>query len=291
MSYSNFTDKYAEVSENTSSIGFDGFKKGMSGAKDFLESNSYIAKVAFLLLILILFVVGIQIGSRILMSFLSTKENPIVVKGLKNAKKGIEIKQDPKLNESIPIMRSKDKRDGIELTWNTWLFIEEFEKGKKKHVFHKGSQNFNDNKIAYPNNAPGLYLHETNNSLVVIMNTFDEIKNEVEIPNIPLNKWINVSIRIKHNIMDVYVNNNIASRHIFSSPPKQNYGSVFVNRDGGFPGYISNLRYYGRALSGIEIQKIVSKGPNLRSYEEDLSQFVYPPYFSMRWYFNQKELV
>ena len=33
-------------------------------------------------------------------------------------------------------MCSKDKRDGIELTWNTWLFIEEFEKGKK-HVFIK----------------------------------------------------------------------------------------------------------------------------------------------------------
>ena len=47
------------------------------------------------------------------------------------------------------------------------------------------------------NNAPGLYLHENKNSLVVIMNTFDSMVEEVEIPNIPINKWINVSIRIK----------------------------------------------------------------------------------------------
>ena len=34
MSHSNFTDKYAGISENTASVGFDGLK-GMSGAKDF----------------------------------------------------------------------------------------------------------------------------------------------------------------------------------------------------------------------------------------------------------------
>ena len=40
-----------------------------------------------------------------------------------------------------------------------------------------------------------LTLFTTENKLVVIMNTFDKILEEVEIPNIPMNKWINVVMR------------------------------------------------------------------------------------------------
>ena len=267
--------------------------KFVSGSTDFLNSNSIVAKVVFIIIIVILFFVLSRIMFNILYKIYSPSPNPYLIQGMKSGKKFIRKTQDPKQKDSTPILRSKNEDGGIEFTWNVWLFIESFEqdKQKKKHIFHKGSETFsgksNRGDIAWPNNAPGLYLHENKNSLVVIMNTFDSMVEEIEIPNIPINKWINVSIRVKNKKLDVYVNDTIASRHILSNSPKQNYGDVFINYKGGFQGKLSNLRYYNSALTGIEITKIVRGGPNLKVSDDEL--YIFPPYFSMNWYFNTSE--
>ena len=296
MSYSDSNPLSALGDNNNSNGMFSNFRNMTGYSKEFLESNSIIAKVAFLLLILILTMFILQIMKVILGWIFSDSDDIILINGMKSAKNYLEIKQDPRLDGSKPIKRSKNQDGGIEFTWNVWLYVEDLEygKGRKKHIFHKGSKNMNSSShehadIAYPNNGPGLYLHETENALVVVMNTFDEIVEQIKIPNIPLNKWINVSIRVKNINLDVYVNNNIVSRHILNSPPKQNYSSVYVNMNNGFSGHVSNLRYFSRALTGMEIIQIVRKGPNLTQTEEKM--FANPPYFSMRWYFNEKELI
>ena len=121
------------------------------------------------------------------------------------------------------------------------------------------------------------------NTLVVVMNTFDSIMEEVEIPNIPLNKWINVVIRIKNRLLDVYINGTITVRHRFESPPRQNYGKLYVGMNGGFSGQLSSLKYYNRALSGVEIGALNNSGPNMKT---DQSMHIFPPYFSLRWFFG-----
>lgn len=296
MSYSDNNPLSALGNTNNSNNIFSSFSNMGGYSKEFLESNSIIAKVAFLLLVLIVTMFVLQIMKVILGWIFGTSDNVLLIDGMKSAKNYLEITQDPRMDGSKTIRRSKNEDGGIEFTWNVWLYIEDLEygKGRKKHIFHKGSKNMNSSShkhadIAYPNNAPGLYLHETENALVVVMNTFDEIVEQIKIPNIPLNKWINVSIRVKNINLDVYVNNNIVSRHILNSPPKQNYSNVFVNMNNGFSGHISNLQYFSKALTGMEIVKLVRAGPNLKQTEKKM--FTNPPYFSMRWYFNEKELI
>ena len=41
------------------------------------------------------------------------------------------------------------------------------------------------------------------------MNTFNNIVEEVEVNDVPLNKWILLGIRVKDNKMDVYINGTI----------------------------------------------------------------------------------
>ena len=72
----------------------------------------------------------------------------------------------------------------------------------------------------------------------------DNIKEEVIIEDIPLNKRLNVIIRMSaQNQLDVYINGALVKRHIMSGVPKQNYGNVYESMNGGFYGYTSELQY------------------------------------------------
>jgi hypothetical protein len=91
------------------------------------------------------------------------------------------------------------------------------------------------------------------------MNTFNVINEEIVIPDIPINKWVNVIIRCQNTTLDVYINGTIARSINLVGVPKQNYGDVYIAPNGGFSGYISNLWYYNYALGINEISRIANK--------------------------------
>tara|TARA_B110000046_G_scaffold186045_1_gene231834 strand:- start:3264 stop:4136 length:873 start_codon:yes stop_codon:yes gene_type:complete len=257
---------------------------GRGGAEIF-SSQSVWAKVVFLILVIIVFIILLRTLTSLVTWFFAPSSSPYLVKGLKNAKKLLIIPQDPKNSHSIPIIRSNNERGGIEFTWTVWLYIDdlEYKSGQRRHVFHKGSDWDSKEAKPYPNNGPGLYIHPNRNTFIIAMNTFQDVVEEVEVNDFPLNKWINVAIRQRGNIMDVFINGEIALRHVFDSVPKQNYGKVFVNMNGGFSGNMSDLWYHNYSLSGTQIAGIVENGPDLTNREQQSST---PPYFSLQWYFE-----
>ena len=101
-----------------------------------------------------------------------------------------------------------------------------------------------------------------------------------------MNKWVCVQIRCTNKNIDIYMNGRIAKRLQLSGVPRQNYGDVYVAQNGGFSGYISNLRYYNYALNVNEIQSIVNNGPNTKMVGKSQSQAL-PRYLSLRWYFAE----
>ena len=267
-------------------------------SQDFLDSSSIIAKFSFLLFVIIIFVSLLRIGTSILVWFLSPSKDPILMKGLNNAKQGINIPQDPSVDNSIPILRSVDQTKGMEFTWSIWMYIDEFNNYKKeeyKHVFHKGNdsitQTGDDKGKISPINAPGLYITPHVNNLEIVMNTFDEINDNIVIKNIPINKWINVIIRLNNqHQLDVYINGILSKRHTLSGVARQNYGNVFSTMNGGFSGYTSELRYFDNAIGLGKINEIVKSGPNLKIYDNGNNTGITtgrPQYLSTKWYFNE----
>ena len=140
--------------------------------------------------------------------------------------------------------------------------------------------------LNFPNNAPGLYIAPSTNALVVMMNTYTDYKEQVQIPDIPLNKWINVIIRCKNTTLDVYINGTIARSLEMGGVPKQNYGDVYVAANGGFDGRISNLWYYNHALGTAAIQKLAKDGPDTNSSSIDGVNVKNSSYLSMKWFFS-----
>ena len=265
----------------------------VTATQDFLNSNSIIAKVAFLLLVLFVFIILLRLGISILGYFLSPTRSPRLIDGMVDAKQLIVIPQEPSSKGSVTINRSVNANEGIEFTWSVWIYIDDltYNSGRYRCVFYKGNDyaknpnNQDAQGLNFPNNAPGLYIEPNSNSLVVMMNTFNVINEEIKINDIPLNKWVNVIIRCQNNTLDVYINGTIVKSHNLHGVPKQNYGDVYIAPNGGFSGYISNLWYYNYALGTTEISKIANNGANTYLRGSNGINIKKPDYLSSRWFF------
>ena len=256
--------------------------------KSYMDVENPVVRFLFILIVFIACIIVIQVFIKLGPLFFSTN-SPYLIKGMLPGNSHVVISQDPTVQGAIPLTRS-DNQTGIEFSWSVWLNITDVNSTSSlyKHIFHKGEQNLDvDTGINTPNNAPGLYMSPKTNELVVLMNTFTVINEEIKIPNIPMNKWVHVVIRVINNALDVYINGALAKRHILTSVPKQNYGNVYVASNGGFSGNLSDLRYFNYALHPGDIVYITNKGPNL-SVNAASSNILTsnPPYLSFHWYTN-----
>jgi hypothetical protein len=208
------------------------------------------------------------------------------------------IPQNPDETGAITLNRSVNETGGIEFTWSVWIYVngDDMDSNKYRCVFYKGNDyatqlsskietNTDNLGMNFPNNAPGLYIAPNTNNLVVIMNTFNVINEEIVISDIPLNKWLNVLIRCKNTNLDVYMNGTIAKSHVLHGVPKQNYGNVYIAPNGGFSGYISNLWYYNYAMGTTAIQSLVNRGPSTTMTGESNLNIKDADYLSLRWFF------
>jgi hypothetical protein len=258
---------------------------------NFSESNSLVSKFAFLILVVFGFIILLKVGISIISYFLQPNTSPKLINGMVDASQMIVFQQDPSNNGAVTIYRSVNATDGIEFTWSVWIYINNLQylQGQYKNIFYKGNNNLESNGLNFPNNAPGLYIAPNTNTLVVMMNTFNVINEEILIPDIPLNKWVNVILRCSNKTFDVFINGVITRSITLLGVPKQNYGDVYVAMNGGFDGYISNLWYYNYSLGTVAIQNIIDKGPNFKMSGNNSLNLKMPNYLSLKWYLYGKE--
>ena len=289
----------ANTNPNAGNGLFDMAGKG-AAFKDFMDSNSIVARIAFLLLVIFVFIVVLQISIRLMVYFFKTTNTPYLIYGQVDGNSAIVFPQDTKLFNAHQIPVSVNQASGIEFTWSIWIFINpaaNLESNQYYHVFSKGNNNFPsaNNGLASPNNGPGLYL-KSNGQQTQLYVAMDSIStpginspgiNNVTIPSIPSNKWINAIIRCKGSTIDVYINGTMTNSIGLNATPKQNYGDVLVAQNGGFSGVISNLRYFNYALGINEIQTIINTGPSLVNASNQSGSgmnSLYSRFFSINWY-------
>ena len=268
----------------------------VGGSKSFLDSNSYVAKTAFLILTVIIFVYVLRACVAIIGFLFSPNSSPYLVNGMIQGTVGnMIIPQDPSQANAVTIIRSTNAEVGIAFTWSVWLYIKQKNVANDnipwRHVFNKGSATaIKDNAtkgIMTPNNGPGLYLKGDYSAIRVVMSTFKDANTSVDVGNIPINKWFNVIIRVENTVLDVFINGDLAQRLQMESVPFQNYGNVNVAINGGFNGVLSSLRYYNTSLGTRAIANIVSQGPKLNALGESGGAPGLTDYLSMRWFYGQ----
>ena len=259
-----------------------------NASTDFLSSNTIISRIGFVLLVLILFLFCLRICVAILGYFLSPSTSPYIVYGMLNGSQSQVISQNPKNSKSVSILRSNNQPSGIECTWSVWLYVDPGSSpsldSSFQNVFVKGDGYFDPNTgLSSVENGPGMYIYESSepgsaNQLSGVYNLiaffsvvggsdapykqFSVPSSFVDISAIPLQKWFHVALRLQNTIMDIYINGTLSKRTVLPDVPKQNYADIYVCGNGGFPGALSNLRYYPYALNVFEINSISWFGPN-----------------------------
>tara|TARA_B100000035_G_scaffold132522_1_gene112620 strand:+ start:308 stop:1321 length:1014 start_codon:yes stop_codon:yes gene_type:complete len=277
----------------------------MEGSSDFLQSNTLFAKFAFVILVVIVFMILLSLGIVLIQYFSSPSKSPYLVKGMAEGNGNLTISQDPQKSDSVTIQRSNNEKNGLEFTWSTWIYVDDLNSGveyqKFQHIFHKGNDSFDAEGIANVSNAPGLYLKQivssnesepNTASLFVVMDSntgqeqgrIDNHENTMEIKNIPLKKWVCVILRMKNTILETYVNGVVAGRLQFKDVPLQNYYDVHVGKNGGINGKISNLQYHSEALTIFDINNLVSSGPDIRTLKTNIQVSSNYNYLSNLWY-------
>ena len=265
----------------------------VGGSKSFLDSNSYVAKAAFLILTVIVFVYVLRVGIALIGWLFAPNSSPYLVNGMIDASVGnLTIQQDPSQENAVTILRSTNDAAGIAFTWSVWIYITQNaptnrDGTKYLHVFNKGSATTASDGTMSPNNGPGLYLKDDYSGLRVVMSTFDNPSASVDVDNIPINKWFSVIIRVENTVLDVFMNGDLAKRLPLDSVPFQNYGNVNVAQNHGFTGLISSLRYYNTALGTRAISNIISSGPNLTVIGSSGGAPGIMDYLSSRWFSTQ----
>lgn len=275
-----------------SSAGGGGF-----GLKEFMESNSLVAKFAFILMVFIVLSVAVKIAIIGISYLLLPSMSPFILNGTANTEDmAITVTQNPAKKDSIFIARSMNEDGGLEYTWSTWFFINQvpIDKGKYSRIFSKGGEGTKSNNdgIYYPNNAPGLYIKFSdditatnpdrqdkgvNISLLAIVdvsgknnNTVDKKKNlheQLITTDVPMKKWVNAVIRVTNNVIDLYINGRLAQRKKTAGVPIQNYGNVNIGEEKSnhrFSGYISTIQYFNYSIGSNKIKSILDEGPNMK---------------------------
>ena len=292
----NLTSKFSSPSDAGLSTGV-GF-----GLKDFLDSNNFVAKFAFILMVVIVFWYLIKVSIIVLSYFMLPSMTPYILNGTASTDSmAIIISQDPSVADSVYIARSMNEMGGLEYTWSTWFLINQApnEKDIYSRIFSKGGEGTKSkvNGIYYPNNAPGLYIKVTDNitvnnnertdngtniSLVAVVDvngksgsggsTIDDMNEQLVATDIPMKKWVNAIIRITNNVIDLYINGRLAQRKKTAGIPIQNYGKVYIGENkpaNRFTGFISTIQYFNYSVGANKISNIVDEGPKLKMVSGD----------------------
>ena len=230
----------------------EALKVGMELAKD---PKIWIIGGVFLIIIIIIIVVVVTKsksngGTKLLISHPIKASKPQMIS-----------------NSELPVPTSH------EFSMNFWIFIRDWSMnyGKPKCVLYKGDPNCN-------RASPMVFLYPNTNSLMVRFampdrkrsmnpfkcgppNPFNPI-HSCDVTNIPLQRWVQVSIVLWNTTSDVYINGKLARSCTYQSVPSMmNDSNIYIAQGGGFNGYISKLSYYGYAIDALKAYQLYMKGP------------------------------
>jgi len=220
--------------------------------------------------------------------------------------KQIEFEQNPNAKDNKILPLSDNERTGAEFTYSFFLWINPSSFNRQEdgllHIMHKGHPS------PFPLMSPGVFLKSNINTMRVYMNSSRTWNNYIDIENIPVKKWVHVSIVGRSNAVEVYINGNLAKKlNMDQSVFYQNFGNLYLFNQrnlilnptivpslkptqetplrifGAFNGNMSALSYFSYALSYTEIQSMLNAGPKSGACDAN-SGLNQPPYLEDDWW-------
>lgn len=273
---------------------------GATTTSTFDSLNGILAKFAFFILVVVVFMILLNLGINLISYFGKPSTTVYLINGMISGNNKKIIVQDPNKNSKEVVRRSNNKENGLEFTWALWLLINDASNSSPKFqpIFVKGGGTYNTDNISSISNGPGLYVHRGTsndpNKIRIMMDTLttytstlsQDINNTeiIDISNIPLKKWFHLVVRCENKYLDIYMNGLVVTRRDLRNVPLQNYDDIRICDSGGFNGNLSNLIYYSYALNAVDINNLAIAGPNTKNLDDTPSTSYGSSYLSTNWY-------
>ena len=192
------------------------------------------------------------------------------------------IKDDEELvyliKGSEPTFLSANKlnmTDDSAFSFSVWIYLTKFESTSEKNMilFRRGRSR--TEKIDKETVTPRDYQNDSNYqfkmefnkehsqpSLNVIAKLNGNKEHNCVIPTIAIQKWINISVAVRNDVMDVFYNGKLLKHCAFEAPPIiEANADVYVVPNGNIPGQISKLTYYKKYITPQKAWEIYTEGP------------------------------
>ena len=172
---------------------------------------------------------------------------------------------------SAPLSDGKEGSYGYQF----WMYIKDwnYKFGQEKDVVLRTDST----NSAIMN--PRITLHPTDNTLKISVSIFpsgsDSSKTEpapaghsgatddvfiCEVPDIPLQTWVAVSVTVSSRNLDVYLNGMLVKSCLLTGVPKPAAGDIVLNKDGGFSGWMCSFYSYSKMLQPADTQMFFASG-------------------------------
>ena len=135
-------------------------------------------------------------------------------------------------------------------TWCIWIKLDNmnYNYGSKKSILTRQGVE-----------TPKIEISPKTNSLEVGVAKENGGETDI-IPNIiTVNSWTHITLVLTQKYMETWINGKLMSTKKLNGIPKLDDSNVLVNKEGGFAGYIKNLRFFNKQLSAKEILNIYNK--------------------------------
>jgi hypothetical protein len=174
----------------------------------------------------------------------------LIVNGQKVIFEQVESGKESKTIDSS-LFKLNHHYNGVTFTNTFWLYIQDL------------NYNFMNEKMIYEKDKMRVYLAKVSNDIIIEMPIYDsKTVEKIIVKNVPIQKWVQIAIIIENRNVDVWVNDVLYSSKLLSNMPKIDDSlPLYVNRNGGFGGYISKFYFYDKPLSKRFIQFMFSFGP------------------------------
>ena len=131
-----------------------------------------------------------------------------------------------------------------------------------KLIFYRGNEMSNgitNLDVQYP----GFWLTPILNNLIIVFQSNGNPVERIEMINIPLNTWVNISAVVERKSVSIYINGLLdRTLNLQQSSPDVGKNNIYIgennankNNNIGFPGFLAQLTYFNYALTADAVYK------------------------------------
>lgn len=209
----------------------------------------------------------------IVMFFIYVLKDPYTLQSLQNAQNSTTIKATSLATNGSNIPSSN-------FAYSIWFYINDFNYryGEPKVIFGRMGSQSNSNSgsvtgLSGLDPCPAVVLGAVENNLDISLGCFPGINQTPTTPggktivhncrvsNIPVQKWVNLTISVYGRSLDVYIDGKLVKTCLLPGVANINNNSdIYVTPLGGFNGWTSKFQYYPNSLNPQEAYNIYAKG-------------------------------